>query len=314
MSHNGAPLVTIAIPTYNRADGYLSEALESALAQSYSPIEILVSDNCSTDGTDELVRSYDDPRIRYVKQTTNLGAQGNFQYCVDEARGDFFLMLHDDDRIDPDMVATCMEAVDTPEGVGYVRTGNRLIDEAGNGIEAHPNDAAGTSGVEAVLEWMRCQNFWALSSTLYETAALREAGGLNPPDFPLTCDCYATSYIALHVGGIELRPIRASFRVHGGELGENTDPRKWMDEWKRLHQQIVSWADSAEDRVQLEREGAQFFSRLCYQYANRMEGWARLKGFMSVFAHYRKLPPWVQARIKGWLSFPSRILASTSKS
>lgn len=297
MSDINCPLVTIAIPTYNRADGYLAEALESALAQTYAPLEILVSDNCSTDGTADLVRSYDDPRIRYVHHETNLGAFGNFEYCVEAARGDFFLMLHDDDRVDPDMVETCMQAVDGAAGVGYVRTGNRLIDETGAVKQDRPNGAVGTGGVEALLAWMRGENFWALSSTLYETAALRQAGGLPHPEFSLTCDCYATAHIALHVGGIELEPVKASFRVHDGEMGENTDPHRWIEEWKRLHTKILEWAPSPEARGQLAERGTQFFSLLCYQYANRLSGWARLRAHLSVLAHFQCLSPGMRARL-----------------
>ena len=68
MSSVTHPLVTIGIPTYNRGDGYLREALESALAQTYENLEIVVSDNCSTDNTGEVVEAYDDPRVSYFRQ------------------------------------------------------------------------------------------------------------------------------------------------------------------------------------------------------------------------------------------------------
>ncbi len=55
MTHS--PLITIAIPTYNRANGYFKQTLESVLCQTYEYIEIIVSDNCSTDNTEELVNS-----------------------------------------------------------------------------------------------------------------------------------------------------------------------------------------------------------------------------------------------------------------
>lgn len=61
------PLITIAIPTYNRADSYLRHALDSALNQTYKNIEIVVSDNCSVDNTEEVVQGLHDPRIRYFK-------------------------------------------------------------------------------------------------------------------------------------------------------------------------------------------------------------------------------------------------------
>jgi len=64
MVNNVHPLVTIAIPTYNRADGYLREALASALNQTYQNIEIIVSDNCSTDNSEAFIRGISDQRIR----------------------------------------------------------------------------------------------------------------------------------------------------------------------------------------------------------------------------------------------------------
>ncbi|WP_368427632.1 glycosyltransferase family 2 protein [Sulfuricaulis sp.] len=58
-------MVTIGIPTYNRVNRYLRETLESALGQSYSNLEFVVSDNGSTDNMESIVRSYADPRIRF---------------------------------------------------------------------------------------------------------------------------------------------------------------------------------------------------------------------------------------------------------
>src|SRR5581483_7663062 len=68
----GAPLVTIAIPTYNRAASYLP--LPSALDQTYPDIEVMVSDNASSDGTAALVSGVRDPRLRYLRHAVNIGA------------------------------------------------------------------------------------------------------------------------------------------------------------------------------------------------------------------------------------------------
>jgi len=67
----------------------------------YPDLEILVSDNCSTDDTERVVRSFGDPRVRYVRHPENIGANNNFNYCIKEARGVYFLLFHDDDMIDP---------------------------------------------------------------------------------------------------------------------------------------------------------------------------------------------------------------------
>ena len=105
------PLVTIGIPTYNRADGYLKDAIESALNQTYANLEIIISDNCSSDDTGLIVESFNDPRIKYYRHNENIGANNNFNFCLKKASGIFFLLLHDDDLIDEDFVELCMDVV-----------------------------------------------------------------------------------------------------------------------------------------------------------------------------------------------------------
>ena len=89
-------LLTIAIPTYNRKN-LLKRALESIISQLNSRIEVLVSDNASDDGTDEMMAEYF-PMIRYIKNETNMGADYNFLQCYREARGKYVILLGSDDR------------------------------------------------------------------------------------------------------------------------------------------------------------------------------------------------------------------------
>jgi glycosyltransferase involved in cell wall biosynthesis len=106
------PLVSIGIPTYNRAT-LVTRAIESALAQDYRRLEVIVSDNASTDGTEQACRSFagSDARVIYVRQPHNLGATKNFEALVNIASGDYFMWLGDDDWIDPNYVRVCLEAL-----------------------------------------------------------------------------------------------------------------------------------------------------------------------------------------------------------
>lgn len=94
------PKVSIIIPTYNRAH-FLSHAIESALAQSYQNIEVIVSDNASTDYTSELIKKYvEDPRFKYFKNKENIGSIPNYRKALYEyATGDYAIILNDDDYI-----------------------------------------------------------------------------------------------------------------------------------------------------------------------------------------------------------------------
>ena len=170
------PLLTIAIPTYNRADKNLPKALESALRQTYKNIEIIVSDNCSTDDTEAFMQGYQHDHLRYIRHKENLGANGNFNACLQEATGDYFLLLHDDDLIDEDFVESCMKEVDYSREYGLIRTGTRLIDSDGGVIWEAKNRVSGLSAEEFYLGWFSEKTSWYLCSTIFNTAALREAG------------------------------------------------------------------------------------------------------------------------------------------
>jgi len=101
------PLVSICIPTYNRA-GMIRTAIESALAQTYGNIEVIVVDNASTDSTEEVVKGIHDGRLQYHRNPVNLGLFGNFNRCIELAHGEYIHILHSDDSIDPGFTGTCI--------------------------------------------------------------------------------------------------------------------------------------------------------------------------------------------------------------
>ncbi|MGA9314731.1 MAG: glycosyltransferase family 2 protein [Solirubrobacteraceae bacterium] len=103
------PLVSIGIPTYSRAEK-LERAVGSVLGQTYANLEVVISDNASDDGTEAFCRALceREPRVRYLRSQVNLGPTANFNTVIDELRGDYAMLLSDDDWLDPDYVATCL--------------------------------------------------------------------------------------------------------------------------------------------------------------------------------------------------------------
>lgn len=101
------PLVTIAIPTF-QSEKYVVEAINCALSQTYKNIEVIVSDNGSTDQTvnkiHEMVKT--DPRIRFFPHDKNRGPTFNFTFVFEQAKGEFFFWLGDDDWLDQNYVET----------------------------------------------------------------------------------------------------------------------------------------------------------------------------------------------------------------
>ena len=107
------------IPTYNQ-EGFLGDAVQSALAQDYSNLEIVVADDCSTDGTQALAKRWQsDPRFTYVRNATNLGRVGNYRQALYELiHGRWALNLDGDDYLcDPSYVSRAVAALRTRDDV-----------------------------------------------------------------------------------------------------------------------------------------------------------------------------------------------------
>jgi glycosyltransferase involved in cell wall biosynthesis len=104
------PLISIGLPTYNRAS-LLCDALDSLLGQTYKNIELIISDNASMDGTQEICRKYaeKDKRIKYTRQKKNIGATDNFNFVLKQGIGDYFMWAADDDLWEPDFVSELVE-------------------------------------------------------------------------------------------------------------------------------------------------------------------------------------------------------------
>lgn len=112
---NTHPLVTIGIPTYNRAK-LLRRALDSVANQSYSNLEVIIADNCSPD--DEVERvieaySYKIVGLRYIKHIENIGAINNFFYLLAQAKGKYFMWLADDDELSPNYVSSLVRLLES---------------------------------------------------------------------------------------------------------------------------------------------------------------------------------------------------------
>ncbi len=150
------PLVTIAIPTYNRV-ALLEGAVRSALAQTHPRIEVLICDNGSADGTEDYARALaaTEPRVTYVRQPVNLGPMANFERTRDEATGPFFMWLADDDRIPPDYVAECLAVLAPDPSIALAAGIPRYYEHGEFQQEGVRVDVRGADPVARVLDYYR---------------------------------------------------------------------------------------------------------------------------------------------------------------
>jgi len=268
-------LVSIGIPTYNRSQGYLRQALESALAQRYEPLEIIVSDNCSPDQTEAYVRSIGDSRIRYFHQPVNLDPNDNFNFCLQQARGTYFLLLHDDDLIDPTFVEACMGAAQGRTDIGLIRTGTRLIDGQGHELSQNRNYAGGLSLAQLYEAWFGGKTALYFCSTMFNTRMLKEIGGFHSPT-NLFQDVVAEFRLAAAGGHANVEDVLASYRRHGDNRGDAVRVMAWCEDCRYLLDLMCSLAP--DDAARIVELGRPFFSRKCYRKAgiirNPVHRWA----------------------------------------
>jgi glycosyltransferase involved in cell wall biosynthesis len=127
------PRLGIGLPVGN-GENYLSESLDALLGQSYTDFELIISDNASTDGTEDTCRQYlaQDRRIRYVRQPRNIGCAANHNLVVRHARGELFKWASHDDLYGRDLLRRCVEALDEHPDVVLASCWSALIDGAGN--------------------------------------------------------------------------------------------------------------------------------------------------------------------------------------
>jgi glycosyltransferase involved in cell wall biosynthesis len=145
-------LVSIGIPAYNGAQ-YIRETIESALAQTYENIEVVVVDDGSSDRTVEIVKSFDDPRLRLELNPQNLGPSASWNRLLDLANGRYLKVLCHDDLIYPTCIEKQIAGFADPEVV-LVASNRDLVNEAG-GVVTSIVRARKDIKIEGELQFLR---------------------------------------------------------------------------------------------------------------------------------------------------------------
>ena len=149
--------ITVILPTFERAQ-YIREAIDSALAQTFTDFVLSIGDNSRDDSTEKVVAEYDDPRIRYRRHPRNLGQQGNWLHLIDTAETPLVASLHDDDAWHPDFLEKLVPPMLADPSVSMAFADFWVIDEHGDRLEemtaeyerAHPS--VGAAGGEVAAE------------------------------------------------------------------------------------------------------------------------------------------------------------------
>jgi glycosyltransferase involved in cell wall biosynthesis len=291
--------VSIGIPTYNRR-AYLIRAIESVLAQTYRNIEVIVSDNASPDDTAEHVRALSDPRIVYFRQSKNIGMIGNFNACLQTASGDLFLMLSDDDLLEP----TCIERLSEPfrsgdvdsAEVGVVWCPVKILDSEGKTnyvTAAGPAREPGWSLVENNFHGVRGPRFSGVLVRRHEAVA---AGGYSSEYGPL-CDFGNWAQIAItHPVAICVPEPLVGYTVHQASTTSQSDGKLWQCSGERVVADLVAVLNERGEETAARRVKAAGKDNISNLLA-------------TVMMQYMGKPGWVKYWISEALRSPSYLFA-----
>ena len=203
MITSGSYSVSIGMPAYN-GEQYIRQALDSLLAQDHGDLELIISDNASTDGTQDICLEYAarDQRIRYCRSERNMGASWNFNRAFELSSGEYFMWAGSHDLWAPSFISACKQVLDSDSSVVLAYPRAARIDGVGETtIEVVPEfiDTRGlptAQGVRLIVAELR---YCTMIYGLYRASALRRCRPLQTclgPDHVLLMEISTLGAIA----------------------------------------------------------------------------------------------------------------------
>jgi dTDP-4-amino-4,6-dideoxygalactose transaminase/glycosyltransferase involved in cell wall biosynthesis/ubiquinone/menaquinone biosynthesis C-methylase UbiE len=208
----GRPLASVCITTYNR-ERYVRAAVESALRQTYKPLEVVVVDDGSTDGTPRLLEEFeDDVRLIRVERNGGIARAKNLALRATSEESRYVAVLDSDDIFHPRFVERCVERLEADPAVGLVYTDEVLIDAEGR--ELRRREAVEPWSVEA---WLKSCNLrgdtWLARRELVMLTALHDEELSHDVDYDLFYQLLELTTFA------HLREALVYYREHEGQSG-----------------------------------------------------------------------------------------------
>jgi glycosyltransferase involved in cell wall biosynthesis len=251
------PSVSIGLPVYN-GERYLRVAVDSILNQTLRDWELIICDNASTDGTEAICRQYaaHDPRVRYFRHPSNIGASQNFRRAFELAHGRYFKWLAVDDYCAPTFLEQCKRTLDLSPETVLCATKVNLIDQDGEVIGPYA-DRQDMSQPRASDRMMARGQQDAMSNAVY---------GLIRSDV-----MSRTAVLGDYVGSDEVFLAEMSLYGRFVEL-----PQYLL--FRRLHPGAYSWESTSESFREFYAPSKKPGTRLAFQAWRYLDGYLRAVG------------------------------------
>ena len=222
------PFFSICIPTYNTAD-YIGEAIQSVLNQTFTDYEIVISDNCSTDNTKELVDLFKSDKIKYFQNHENIGLYPNMSLAVKRAKGKYIQVLCADDKLSPYCLEVIYHQLEArgfshgAVGIGYSKNENDLQTEPLSDSFDYKFCTVGSYNFFDYLNQKIDTNLGGfLGSICAKKDVLSEIGYFGNDGGSMEADVITWKKIVLATDCILIdKPILWYYRTHPGQVSAN---------------------------------------------------------------------------------------------
>jgi len=229
-----APLVSICIPTYLGAR-HIATAIDSVLNQTFTNFELLIVDDNSRDNTLAEVVKFSDSRIRVLNNKNNIGAQGNWNRCLDEARGKYIKLLPQDDSLAPSCVEQQVEIFerDVVRKIELVFCARSIINSKNEPIflRAYPSVSSGVIHAHSIVR--RCIRrgtnlIGEPGAVLFRAETARAVGGFDA-NIPYVIDLDFWFRLLLKGDAYYFSDALSSFRISEGSWSVAIGARQSKD-------------------------------------------------------------------------------------
>ncbi|PYE55905.1 glycosyltransferase family 2 protein [Deinococcus yavapaiensis] len=236
------PTISILIPTYNRV-GLLKKSLLSALSQDFEDFEVVVSDNASTDDTpiflQEMLNGAGHPRLKVVRQSSNIGMARNWDVLVKLARGRFFLVLSDDDVLEPSALRVLYDALTQTFEAPLAFCAVRGIDEADEVKFTRSAPNGSLDALSFAYGVLSGRFYPCLCATLYDREKFMATLSFSGSQCQMAMDTVVLLKLALRYRNVGSTSTFAScYRIHNNSASSSSSIDLWMRDMELLAQEV----------------------------------------------------------------------------
>ena len=263
-------LFSITIPAFKRA--FLKECIESVLAQTHTSFELIIVNDHSPEDLDKIISGFHDERIRYYKNEVGYGAEhvvGNWNKCLEYAKGDFIICMGDDDQLKPNFLADLNELINKYPDLDVYYSRTEIINEKSEVVRVLEDRPEQESVYEMIKKRKEGRSMF-IGDYCYRTRVLREKGGFYDLPYAWGSDAITAYMMAGQKGIANTKEPGFQYRVNSqtisssstnieGKMDAIMKERNWF---RQFYETIPSEKNDLEIYHSLKSDNDGYFERM----------------------------------------------------